>query len=487
MKEFIGIALLLAAAAPTAARVTHVDHGVILGNVIVIDTATGRAINGRAVVIADGKIVAIVSAGSVAASGSARWFEGRGKFVVPGFLDMHAHPLGSPGETEKLDLMLANGITGFRQMSGDAATLERRQAGPITSTDQPTLLAMPGEILTRANAATPVAAVAEIARQKQQGADFIKVIDVSPPTFVAVLDEAKKQNLTVAGHLPASVDVRDASARGMRSIEHLGPQDTLLLSCSSDEAALRADVAAHASGRPTLGGPTPPALIARILANPMAFADPATITRLGKLVASFDPDKCGVLADELRKHQTWQVPTLIRLRTMELGDDPAYVGDPHLRYVAPATRALWSSVAQQFTVKTTPEARTTLSALFALQSRVVKLFDAAGVPMLAGSDLGGSWGVAGFDLHQEFDLLASAGLTPLRILQMTTRDGAAFLGRADMGGVAVGKVADLVLLDGDPIANAANLHRIFAVIHGGKIFDRANLDAIERRVAAGGR
>ena len=487
MKDFIGIALLLAAAAPAAARVTHVDHGIVLDNVSVIDTTTGRSTAGRAVVIADGKIVAIVPAGSVSALGNARRFEGRGKFVVPGFLDMHAHPLGSPGEREKLDLMLANGITGFRQMSGDASILERRRAEPITSADQPTLLAIPGEILTRANAATPLAAVAEIARQKQQGADFIKVIDVSPPTFVAIMDEAKKQNLPVAGHLPASVDVRDASTRGMRSIEHLGPQDTLLLSCSTDEAALRADVAAHASARPTLGGPTPPALIARILANPMAFADAATTARLGKLVASFDPDKCRVLADELRKNQTWQVPTLIRLRTMELGDDPAYVSDSHLRYVAPATRALWSSVAQQFTAKTTPEARMTLAALYALQSRVVKLFDTAGVPMLAGSDLGGSWGVAGFDLHQEFDLLASAGLTPLRILQMTTRDGAAFLGRADMGGVAVGKVADLVLLNGDPIASAANLHQIFAVIHGGKIFDRADLDEIQERVAADSR
>ncbi len=484
MGQLIGLALLLAAAIPVSARTTRVDHGVVLDNITVVDTATGQSTARRAVVIADGKIVAIVPAGSVAASGSARRFEGRGKFVVPGFLDMHAHPLGSPGEAEKLDLMLANGITGFRQMSGDAATLERRRKGSITTAGQPTLLAMPGEILTRANAATPAAAVAEIDRQKQQGADFIKVIDVTAPTFDAIMDEARKQNLTVAGHLPTGVEARDASAQGMRSIEHLGPQDTLLLSCSTDEAALRADVAAHASGRPTLGGPTPPALIARILANPMAFADAATFARLGKLVASFDPGKCRALAEELKKNQTWQVPTLIRLRTMELGDDPAYVGDPHLRYVAPATRALWSSVAQQFTAKITPEARTTLSALFALQLRVVKLFGDAGVPMLAGSDLGGSWEVAGFDLHQEFDLLASAGLTPLRILQMTTRDGAAFLGRADLGGVAVGKVADLVVLDRDPIASAANLHQIFAVIHGGKIFDRADLDALEARVAA---
>ena len=487
MKQLIGIALFVAAGAPAGAAVTRVDHGIILDNVSVIDTTTGRSTAHRAVVIDDGRIAAITSAGSVVAGGSARHVDGRGKFVVPGYLDMHAHPLGSGDDAAKLDLMLANGITGFRQMSGDAATLARRHAGPITTADQPTLLAMPGEILTRANAASPAAAVAEIDRQQQAGADFIKVIDVSPPTFAAVMDEATRLHLPVAGHLPAGVDVHDAAARGMRSIEHLGPQDTLLLSCSSDEAALRADAAANASNRPTLGGPTPPAVVARILANPLAFADAATLTRLARVVATFDVGKCRTLAAEFRQHRTWQVPTLIRLRTMERGDDPAYVNDPNLRYVAPASRALWNSVAQQFTARTTPEARATLTALFALQLRVVKLFDAAGVPMLAGSDLGGGWEVAGFDLHQEFDLLAAAGLTPLRILQMTTRDGAAFLGRDDLGRVAAGKVADLVVLDGNPLASTANLHRIFAVVHDGKLHDRADLDATEARIAAGAR
>lgn len=483
MKKLIGIALLLTTA-PVAAAATTADHKIVIDNVTVIDTATGRAMAGRAVVVADGRIVAVVPAGSVASSGSAQRFDGRGKFVVPGYLDMHAHPLGAVGESNELDLMLANGITGFRQMSGDAATLARRKSGPLTTVDQPTLLAMPGEILTRANAATPAAAVAEVDRQKEAGADFIKVIDVSPPTFAAIMDEATRQKLPVAGHLPATVDVRDASARGMRSVEHLGPQDTLLLSCSTDEAALRADVAANASNRPTLGGPTPPALIARILANPLAFTDAPSLARLGKVVASFDAAKCRAVAAELKAHRTWQAPTLIRLRTMEFGDDPAYVNDPHLRYVAPATRALWTSVAQQFTARTSPEARATFAALFALQLRLVKLFDDAGVPMLAGSDLGGGWEVAGFDLHQEFDLLASAGLTPLRVLQMTTRDGAAFLGRGDMGSVAVGKAGDLVVLDGNPIADVANLHRLFAVVHNGKLHDRADLDAIAARIAA---
>ena len=483
MQQLIGLALLLATAAAGAAPA----GSVLLDNVTVVDTATGRLQPNREIVVAGDRISAIVAAGSVARSPDARYVDGRGTFVVPGFLDMHAHPLGAPGASAMLDLMLANGITGFRQMSGDAATLDRRRAGPLTTADQPALLAMPGAILTRANAPTPAAAVAEIDRQQAAGADFIKVIDVAPPTFAAVMNEATRVGLPVAGHLPANIDVRDASARGMRSVEHLGPQDTLLLSCSSDEAALRADAAAAVPTRATLGGPTPPAVIARILANPFAFAEPATLARLAKIVATFDAAKCRAVAAGLKAHGTWQVPTLIRLRTMEMGDAPEYASDPNLRYAAPAARALWASVAQQFTARTTPEARATLAALVALQLRVVKLFDVGGVPMLAGSDLGGGWEVAGFSLHQEFDLLAAAGLSPLRVLQLTTRDGAEFLGRGDLGSVAVGKRGDLVVLGGNPIADVANLHRIVAVVHDGKLHDRADLDAVEARIAAASR
>ena len=483
LPQLASVLLMLAASLPALAA-TSIDHGIVLDGVTVVDTGTGHLTPRQAVVIADAHIVRIAPAGSIAVTGSARRLDARGKFVVPGFLDMHAHPLEGPGEGPRLDLMLANGITGYRQMSGSADKLASRRAGTLTTPDQPSLLALPGEILTKANAATPAAAIAEIERQKANGADFIKLIDVTPPTFAAVFDEASKQGLTVSGHLPANIDVRDAAARGMRSVEHLGPQDTLLLACSSDETALRAAVA-NAPQRPMLGGPTAPAVVARILANPMAFADAPTQARLAAVVASFDPAKCRTLAALLKAHQTWQVPTLIRLRTMELGDDAVYVNDPHLIYVAPPTHALWTSVSQQFAAKTPAEARATMAGLFALQLKLVKLFDDAGVPMLAGSDAGGGWDIAGFSLHQEFDLLASAGLTPLRILQLTTLDGATFLERSDMGRVAAGKVGDLVVLDANPLASVANLHRIYAVIHNDRVYDRAGLDAMLAQVAAG--
>ena len=482
-----GSVATVAIAAP--ARKATIDRGLLLDGATVVDTTTGRLSPHRAIVIEDGKIVNIAAEGSITATGTAQRIDARGKFAVPGFLDMHAHPLNpSPDVANKLDLMLANGITGFRQMSGLAEQLEQRRKAPLTSVDQPSLLWMPGEILTHANAPTPEAAVAEIDRQKAQGADFIKMVDVSPSTFFAAMAESTRQRLTMVGHLPANVDVRKASMAGFHSIEHLGPQDNLLIACSSNEAALRAEMLTKSPPPPKISGPVPPALIERVLANPMVFTGEPVFERFGEIVPSYDAAKCHALAALFRKNQTWQVPTLIRVRTMEFGDDPQYVRDSHLQYVSPKTRALWASVSQQFGKVISPKSRATINGWWGLQLKLVKLFEHDGVPMLAGSDLGGQWVIPGFSLHQEFDLLASAGLKPLTVLQMTTLNGARFLHReADMGSIAPGKVGDIVLLDANPVVRIANLHRIFGLVHNDKYRGRADLDAIESRVASANR
>ncbi len=117
---------------------------------------------------------------------------------------------------------------------------------------------------------------------------------------------------------------------------------------------------------------------------------------------------------------------------------------------------------------------------------MTKLLDDSGVPMLAGSDACGAvWEIPGCALHQEFDLLAGAGLAPLRILQMTTLNGAEFLGTtASMGTVEEGKNADLVLLGANPVEDAAHLHDVAGVVRAGRYYPAAELDGIKQRVAA---
>lgn len=489
------VGLLLAWSAGVGAQPrSAVTRGLVLNGVTIVDTRTGRLTPGRAIVIDDGAIMRIARAGTVRAGGSARFVDARGKFVTPGFLDMHAHPLDSPDPAGALSLMLANGITGFRQMSGSPALLEARRAGKLPLSDAtPALLAMPGTILTPQNAPTPAAAVAEVKRQKAMGADFIKVVAAAPPTFLAALAAAKRQGLPFVGHLPPTVSVITASDAGMRAIEHEGPTESILLSCSTQEEALRRDLApprppsspAAAPPGASGAGPAGPPIALRMLVNPMAAMPPAGYAHVARTVATYDDALCRTVARTLAANATWQTPTLLRVRTMEFGDDPLYRDDPNLRYAPAATRRLWAEVADEFAGRQTPETRATVRRLFERQLRLAKLFDETGVPMLAGTDFGGGWVVAGFGLHQEFDLLGQAGLSPLKVLQMTTLNGARFFGReATMGSVEVGRNADLVLLDADPVASTKALHRIAGVVRAGRYFAPDDLERMKAAVAA---
>jgi amidohydrolase family protein len=342
---------------------------------------------------------------------------------------------------------------------------------------------MPGTILAGAAFADPAASVAEIARQKAQGADFIKVIDLPSAAFFAAEDAARESRLPISGHLPLAVDAREAIRRGMTSVEHLGPGITLLLNCSRDEAAIRAMIAAIPPG--SGGGSNfnaDPEQVRRMLANPLLLTPPQGFALMRRVLGTYDDDKCRAFAAEVAASSTWMVPTLTRLEAMELGNTAALRDNPDLRYAPAASRKLWRDVGDEFDAKLTPDQRKLLAELFQSQLRLTGVFNKAGVKMLAGTDFGGQWIVSGFSLHQEFDLLAQAGVSALRVLQMTTLDPARFLQReAIMGTVERGRNADLVLLEADPTKDVANLHRISAVVRAGRYLSRADLDAIESR------
>jgi len=147
----------------------------------------------------------------------------------------------------------------------------------------------------------------------------------------------------------------------------------------------------------------------------------------------------------------------------------------------PMVRQLWSELAAQFPKRISPADREVYRRFFGLQLRFTKLLQDSGVPLMAGSDMGGSiWVVPGFSLHQEFDLMGQAGLTPLQVLQATTINGAKFLHReATMGTVEAGKNADLVLLDANPLQDVANLHKLAGVVRAGRYYPPAALHKLQ--------
>jgi hypothetical protein len=275
----------------------------------------------------------------------------------------------------------------------------------------------------------------------------------------------------------------------MRSIEHLGPGVGLLACCSTDQDHL--EMAVQATSPRKLPSTKLPFMetifehiLRRIVINPINIAKQGDVDVLDLACSTYDQEAALALAGRLAADGTWQVPTLIRSRTIYTCDDPGYRHDPHLRYIAPSTLKSWARASKMFS-KFPDTSRQTFNLVYSTLLQLTKLLDDAGVKMLAGSDAcGAAWEVPGLALHQEFDELGRAGITPLRVLQMTTSNAAVFLGTtADMGSVSEGKFADLVLLDADPLNSINNLHGIAGVVRGGRYYDRGRLDSLKEAIA----
>jgi imidazolonepropionase-like amidohydrolase len=461
----------------------------LLHGVTVVNTRDGSVLSDMDLTLDGGRIKSIESSGSVAPDTSVKVIDAAGKFVVPGFIDMHAHPLSVKDPSGSLELMLASGVTGFRQMNGSTELLKERREGALPlPKDSSALLALPGSLLTPLNASSAEMAIETIRQEKEDGADFIKVILVTPGVFFAALAEANRLGIPMLGHLPPNVDVVAASKAGMKSIEHLGPGVGILAACSTEEDRVRRQAAA----RPPLKSlpfriPFSDMIVARFIRktilNPVAHSDLADVEILQLAISTFSEDKCRALAKQFVANRTWQVPTLIREKTAELSDSPEFRNDPNLRYVAEATLQDWMDASKAFE-QLGSKAKATFRDAYAMQLKLTKIFDDEGVSMLAGSDsTGAGWEIPGISLHQEFDELEKAGLSPLRVLQMTTLNAADFLDKASsMGTVEAGKSGDLVLLDANPVENVQNLHKIYAVVRAGSYYSAAELGALKQKV-----
>ncbi len=461
---------------------------ILLRGVTVVDTRTGKLAPRMSMVLRGGKIEQIFS-GDAAPQRPVDEIDATGKYVVPGYLDMHTHLLQEENGMQECGmLMLAHGITGTRHMAGSDALLQARRNGTLGLDEySPEILSLCGEILLFVNAPTVEAGVAEVKRQKAEGADFIKTIFVSPKVFFATLAEANRQGLAYDGHMSPGVSILEASKAGMKVIEHMGPLDLMLIAASTKGWLINFILKMKPPKPPDLSADMLTMATKIMIANPnlgRLNIDPKALEKTQGLVNSYSDAKARELAETFAANETWQCPTLIRNVTIRLGDDPLYTQSPDLRYIDPATRAFWTKVSQMYRDKVSPAGRETLKQVGDLEIKLMQAFDKAGVPMLAGSDYGGGWVIPGVSLHQEFDLLAKAGLSPLKILQMTTLLAAQFLKReADLGTVDEGKAANLVVLDANPVESAQNLHKIFGVVRNGTFYSASALSQMKDSVA----
>ncbi|MGY0021433.1 amidohydrolase family protein [Streptomyces sp. YJ-C3] len=467
-----------------------VPPALLLRRATVVDTRDGALSRDTDVLVQDGVITAVGP--ELAEPDGAEVVDAEGRYVVPGYNDMHAHPLGRGGDVDAAHaLMLAHGITGYRQMSGDLDLLRARASGSLRFPEAaPALLALPGPLLTMLNTGTADEATAAVREQVRAGADFVKSAAMTKERFFDAQAEALRLGVPIVGHLPAGIDVLKASALGMKSIEHFGAGLGVLACCSTDEHSIqRASGARQRLSLPKVRLPfmdrVVNAVMRRVVLNPVALNKSEDVDILDHAVRTYDEGRTRELAERFAADGTWHVPTLIRQRTSKLCDDPAFADDPDLRYMSPATVRTWKGAATKFRKRFTPEQRATFAASHRLEYDMARVFDRAGVRMLVGTDSSGAvWVVPGAALHDEIDLLAQAGLGPLRLLQMLTLSAAEFLGTTDtMGTVEPGKIADLVLLDADPVESAAHLHGVGGVVRAGRYYGASDLTALKDRLA----
>jgi imidazolonepropionase-like amidohydrolase len=468
------VLLALACARHPSLPAAPVDLAV--AHVTVVDPATGVATPDRTVLVAGDRIVAVVA--GTAPAPARTTVEGRGKFLIPGLWDMHVH-FADPGAAK---LFIANGVTGVRVMWGnprfapgmDRAHFKMREAFDRQEKIGPRMV-IASQILDGPKPIWPnsvALATAEQGRQavveaKQSGVDFIKVYSLLPrEVFLAIADESKKQGLPFAGHVPEAVSAAEASAAGMKSIEHL---TGLAFACSARESELREKITAFGARQP------PPSA-----AEWSAFRHQVRT----EAVATFDRARARALFATFASHGTWHTPTLTVLRNGGRLDDPGLARDPRMQYVPPFVKKMWDPRLDFRTRDRTPADYTALRDAFGKQLTMVGLLARAGVPLLAGTDELNPYCFPGFSLHDELGLLVSAGLTPLEALRAATSGPARFLGREDLGGIAPGKRADLVLLDADPLADIGSTRKISAVISRGTLHDRAALDRLLAEVKA---
>ncbi|MFJ3696934.1 amidohydrolase family protein [Streptomyces sp. NPDC090052] len=469
---------------------SSINGRVVAQDVTVIDPLDGHRTTGQDVMVEGGRITSVTSTG--APTSGAHVVEGRGRFVVPAFMDMHMHALNTPEDVDgTYALMLANGVVGFRQMSGNRGLLKSRSQGTLPQpTGAPALKSTAGDLLTPLNASTADGAVQAVREQHRDGADFVKAGMTTRVTFLAALEEANRLGIRLGGHLPADLDPREAARGGVWSIEHLGPGVTVFAAASSKEGEVRASNATRKLPPiPKIKIPGADKLAMKLIkgmvTNPATGTSELEAHAYNLADGSYDQQKAEELAVLFVEHTTWQCPTLIGVHTQQFADSPEHSQDPRRRYMAPEELRTWDKSAKKF-AKLPDLTRNALHNHWSAQLRMTKTFADAGVPMVAGTDACGAAGVIpGFALHDEFDYLAEAGLDPLTILRTTTTEPARFLGEEGrFGRVVTGMPADLVLLDEDPLEDHTALREIAGVMRDGSWWSRAELDAILERIAA---
>ena len=419
----------------------HADTTAIVNvNVVAMTAETVEA--AQTVIIKDGLIAEIGNVDETRIPEGTTLVDGTDRFLMPGLAEMHAH-VPSP-DSANLDrdfsLFVANGVTTIRGMLGQHSHLALRQAlldgdvfGPRLITSGPSLNGR--SVSGAANARE------QVREQAALGYDFIKIHPgLSAEEFRAIAETANELGIPFAGHVPVAAGLIEALNLNMATVDHLDGYFVALLPADS-----------HRSGG--YGG----------------FFDVM-------LASELEQQRIDELAVATAAAGTWNVATqvLIENRISDVSVDEL-LNRPESKYMPRETLQRWADRKQQ-TITERDFNRDVANLAIELRRRLIRALHEAGAGLLLGSDAPQVFNVPGFSLHRELEILVAAGLTPYEALQTGTTAVAAFLG-TNTGTVEVGKAADLVLLNDNPLEDIRNAGRIHGVVLRGQWLAARALEA----------
>ncbi|WP_240929270.1 amidohydrolase family protein [Streptomyces coryli] len=422
-----------------------------------------RTLPDRAILIRGDRVVAVDRTAQIAIPPRATVVDLRGKYVIPGLVESHAHTSG-PKEVAAPVFPLA-GVTAVREMWGQPVHHDWRRevaAGKLLGPRwviASQILDGPPTLFTNDTGSEVIEVRDEaqarraVRRVRQEGADFVKVYSrLSPPAYRAIVHEARRLGIRVAGHCPDAVTIAECAAAGQQTIEHL---HALLLATATP--------AAEREIRRRL---------AEVRLDPR---EPSSLKRYNtwfrqvhaiehEAVRHYDPERTRALFDRLAAHGTRVVPTLSVHHSLECPDElPTHQEES--KYVPPWMVAEWPATWETLTGNRTPREAAMIRRIYVHRLRLVAELHRSGVELLAGTDTGTGYLVPGFSLHGELALLAEAGLPAHRVLASATTAPARMLRLPEQR-------ADFVVLDADPLADIRHTRRIAGVVAAGRYLDR---------------
>ena len=460
--SFALLAALACGTSPRSPTLGRDAPSLVIRHASVIDPRDGTIQSDRSIAIQDDRIIAVADPGAF--PDAVRTIDAAGKYVIPGLWDMHVHTFFGtwvPGGKEvTLPLFIANGVTGVRDMGSELepilavrdAIAQRRMIGPRMVVAGPMLDGPKTQFPASIAIATPEDGRRAVAMLAARGVDFIKIQSYVPrDAYFAIAEDCRRRGLVFAGHVPDAVRGAEAANAGQKSFEHL---IGIFEGSSTAEDAMLA------------GGKSP-----------------------GRFLDTYDAGREASLTQLLVAHQTWQCPTLFWERGQWLVDAIDVSRDPDGQYAPVSWRdKSWPRFTRSILEQLDTDPLAVRQRFVDHELGLVRRLHDAGLAFLAGTDTpAGVDVIPGASLHHELARFVDAGFTPLAALQTATINPARFLGRSDLGTVEPGKLADLVVLDKNPLADIANTRAIAAVVVAGRYLGRGELDAILRDVAAAAR